>query len=225
MLSFITILRFLRHQMIMKSGIYAYCSCRGLFLPFSRTSPSLCSQPASGWTVFLGYEESSKPPASCLHSGRASQWFQIGLQPLSKPEVGHTEQAFYIRAPCCHWWVLMKCLWVGWSQSLPIRNYFLWLLRLLCGDISGARGMFCFALIMMQWPTCWTPTLWRPCVLCDCYATFCSLLPAIASLFQPNMFLVSTTNLLMLSLIFVGRNSICWPQMLSPRWLQFLVSY
>lgn len=32
---------------------------------------------------------------------------------------------------------------------LPIRNYFLWLLQLLCGDLSGARGVFCFALIMM----------------------------------------------------------------------------
>ena len=86
-------------------------------------------------------------------------------------------------------------------SPLPIRNYFLWLLQLLCGDISGARGMFCFALIMMRWSTCWTPTLRRSDVLCDCYATFCSPLPATASPFQPNMFLSSTTSLLMLSLV------------------------
>ena len=32
---------------------------------------------------------------------------------------------------------------------LPIRNCFLLLLQLLCGNLSGAGGMFCFALIMM----------------------------------------------------------------------------
>ena len=51
--------------------------------------------------------------------------------------------------------------------------------------------------------------LQRSRVLCNFYATYCSQLPAIAFPFQPNVSLASTTNLLMLSLISLGRTSTC----------------
>ena len=44
----------------------------------------------------LEFTQSPKSPASCLNSGWASQWFQVGLQPLSKTEVSQPEQAFSI---------------------------------------------------------------------------------------------------------------------------------
>ena len=53
-----------------------------------------------------------------------------------------------------------------------------------------------------------------PCLM-RLYATFCSQLPTIAFPFQPNTSLAFTINLLMLSLVSIGRTSVCWLQRLS----------
>ena len=41
-------------------------------------------------------------------------------------------------------------LFLNNRSPLPTRNYFPWLLQPLSGDLSGARGMFCLALIMIS---------------------------------------------------------------------------
>ena len=45
-------------------------------------------------------------------------------------------------------------LFLNNRSPLPARNYFPWLWQPLSGDLSSARGMFCFALIMVRLSIC-----------------------------------------------------------------------